>query len=122
MEKIQIIAIIVSLLFLLYISKLILKRKLREEYAIIWILSTCILILFSLWRDGLQVFADLLGVIEAPNLVFTGAIFAILIYLLHLSVTVSKLQRQNKTLAQKLAIKEVKEERKEEEKEKQHRI
>ena len=122
MEKIQIIAIIVSLLFLLYISKLILKRKLREEYAIIWILSTCILILFSLWRDGLQVFADLLGVIEAPNLVFTGAIFAILIYLLHLSVTVSKVQRQNKTLAQKLAIKEVKEERKEEEKEKQHRI
>ena len=115
MEKIQIIAIIVSLLFLLYISKLILKRKLREEYAIIWILSTCILILFSLWRNGLQVFADLLGVIEAPNLVFTGAIFAILIYLLHLSVTVSKLQRQNKTLAQKLSIKEVKEETKEEE-------
>ena len=114
MEKIQIIAIIVSLLFLLYISKLILKRKLREEYAIIWILSTSILILFSFWRNGLQVFAELLGVIEAPNLVFTGAIFAILIYLLHLSVTVSKLQKQNKTLAQKLAMKEVKEEKKEE--------
>ena len=75
-----------------------------EEYAIIWILSTFILILFSFWRNGLQIFAKLLGVVEAPNLVFTGAIFAILIYLLHLSITVSKLQQQNKTLAQKMAM------------------
>jgi predicted ATP-grasp superfamily ATP-dependent carboligase len=36
--------------------------------------------------------------------VFTGAIFAILIYLLHLSVVVSKLQEQNKTLAQEMAL------------------
>lgn len=104
MEKIQIIAIVTSLLFLAYIIRLILKGKLREEYSIVWIVCTAILIVFSFWRDGLVVMADLLGVYEAPNLVFTACIFAILIYLLHLSVVVSKLHAQNKQLAQDIAL------------------
>jgi hypothetical protein len=104
MDKIQIIAIATSLLFLLYIGWLIVKGRLREEYAIIWILCTIILIVFSFWREGLQVMADLFGVAAPPNLVFTGAIFAVLIYLLHLSVTVSRLQEQNKKLAQDVTL------------------
>ncbi|MBL7888948.1 MAG: DUF2304 domain-containing protein [Bacteroidia bacterium] len=104
MAKIQIIAIATSLLFLLYIVRLIIKGKLREEYSIVWIVCTVVLILFSFWRDGLEIMANLLGVYEAPNLIFTGAIFAIFIYLLHLSVVVSKLQSQNKQLAQDIAM------------------
>jgi len=104
MAKIQIIAIAVSLLFLLYIVRLIVKGKLREEYSIIWIACTIVLIVFSFWRDGLEVMAHLVGVYEAPNLVFTGAIFAVFIYLLHLSVVVSKLHSQNKQLAQEIAL------------------
>lgn len=104
MAKIQIIAIATSLLFLLYIIRLIIKGKLREEYSIVWIVCTVVLILFSFWRNGLEIMANLLGVYEAPNLIFTGAIFAIFIYLLHLSVVVSKLQSQNKKLAQDIAM------------------
>lgn len=104
MAKIQIIAIAVSLLFLLYIVRLIIKGKLREEYSIVWIVCTVVLILFSFWRNGLEVMAQLLGVYEAPNLVFTGAIFSIFIYLLHLSVVVSKLHSENKQLAQDIAL------------------
>ncbi len=104
MEKIQMIAIIVSLGFLGYIARLIYKGKLREEYAFIWIICTVLLITFAFWREGLVVMAKLFGVIEAPNLVFTGAIFMILVYLLHLSVTVSRLQESNKKLAQDIAL------------------
>ena len=104
MDKIQIIAIIISLAFLAYISYLIVKGKLREEYSIIWIVCTAILLLFSFWRKGLDFFAELLGVIAPPNIVFSAAIFAILIYLLHISVVVSKLQHQNKILAQEIAL------------------
>jgi hypothetical protein len=109
MEKIQIISIAVSSVFLFYIAWLIIKGRLREEFSISWIACTIILVVFSFWRNGLEVFADLLGVKDAPNLVFTGAIFAILIYLLHLSVAVSKLQNQNKELAQELALRKQKE-------------
>lgn len=104
MERIQIISIGASLLFLIYIGWLIIKGKLREEYAIVWIISTAVLILFSFWREGLDLVSELLGIQSPPNMVFTGAIFALLIYLLHLSVTVSKLQEQNKILAQEIAL------------------
>jgi len=104
MAKIQIIAIAASLLFLLYIVRLIVKGKLREEYSIVWIICTIVLIVFSFWRNGLEVMAKVVGVYEAPNLIFTGAIFAIFIYLLHLSVVASKLHNQNKQLAQDIAM------------------
>jgi hypothetical protein len=112
MVRIQIIAIAASALFLLYIARLIIKGKLREEYSIVWIVCTIVLILFSFWRNGLEIIAHTLGVFEAPNLVFTGAIFAIFIYLLHLSVVVSKLHAQNKQLAQDIALMKEKMEKK----------
>ncbi|MGZ4078230.1 MAG: DUF2304 domain-containing protein, partial [Bacteroidia bacterium] len=104
MFRIQAIAIVTSILFLLYIVRLIVKGKLREEYSIVWIICTVVLILFSFWRDGLAVVSDIVGVYSPPNLVFIAAIFAVFIYLLHLSVVVSKLQSQNKQLAQDIAL------------------
>lgn len=104
MAKIQIITIIINLLFIAYISRLIIKGKLREEYAIIWCICTFVLVVFSFWRDGLTVMSKLFGVFEPPNLVFMGFIFIILIYLLHLSVVNSKLQRNLTKLSQELAL------------------
>lgn len=104
MARIQIITITVSLLFLLYIARLIIKGKLREEYSIVWLTCTLILLIFSFWRNGLAVMSKLFGVFEPPNLVFTACIFAILVYLLHLSVVASNLHDQNKRIAQEVAL------------------
>jgi hypothetical protein len=104
MFRIQAIAIVTSILFLLYIVRLIIKGKLREEYSIVWIICTGVLILFSFWRVGLDVVSELVGVYSPPNMVFIAAIFAIFIYLLHLSVVISKLQSQNKQMAQHIAL------------------
>ncbi|RXK85305.1 DUF2304 domain-containing protein [Filimonas effusa] len=104
MVRIQLITIAINLLFLFYISYLIVKGKLREEYAIVWLVCTALLTLFSFWRDGLEVMARLFGVYEAPNLVFTVMIFIILIYLLHLSIVNSKLQKNMTRLTQEIAL------------------
>lgn len=113
MERIQILAITVSVLFLAYIFYLVVKGKLREEYSIVWIICTVVLVAFAFWRNGLEYFADLVGVKDAPNLVFTGAIFAMLIYLLHLSIVVSRLQKENKTLSQEIGLMKEKEKERE---------
>ena len=101
---IQIISILISFGFLGYISRLIIKGKLREEYSFVWVFGTAVLIIFSFWRNGLEVMATIFGVLSAPNLVFMASIFVILVYLLHLSVVVSKLQTDNKDLAQRIAL------------------
>src|SRR3569833_722208 len=104
MLRIQVITIIANILFILYISRLIIKGKLREEYAIVWIICTVFLMVFSFWTDGLELLRKATGVVVAANLVFTGFIFAILIYLLHLSVVASKLYNDNKKQAQEIAL------------------
>ncbi len=104
MARIQIITIVINFFFILSIAYLIVKGKLREEYAIVWLICTVVLGIFSIWRNGLEVMSRLFGVYEAPNLVFTGFIFIILIYLLHLSIVNSKLQKNMTKLAQEIAL------------------
>jgi hypothetical protein len=104
MDRIQLVTILTTILFLVYIARLIVKGRLREEYSIVWVICAILLLLFSFWRNGLEVMARMLGVFQAPNLIFTGAIFAILIYLLHLSVVASKLHKQNKEIVQEIAL------------------
>lgn len=104
MARIQIITIVINFFFILYIAYLIVKGKLREEYAIVWLVCTIFLAIFSIWRNGLEVISRLFGVYEAPNLVFTAFIFVILIYLLHLSIVNSKLQKNLTRLAQEIAL------------------
>lgn len=101
---IQIISLLGALLFLLFIFRLIVRGQLREEYSILWIICTVILIIFSVWRHGLEQIALALGVYYPPSLVFLAAIFAILIFLVHLSVVVSRLQNQIKVLTQEIAF------------------
>lgn len=102
--RIQIIAIATALVFMFFIFRLIAKGKLREEYSFIWIICTALLLLFSIWRNGLDVIAKLLGIFYAPSLIFLAAIFAIVIFLVHLSVVNSKQHQQIKELTQDMAL------------------
>lgn len=102
--RIQIIAIVVSILIILFIVSLIRKRKLREEYSIMWIIGSLVLIVFSIWRDLLDTIASVVGVFYAPAiLLLVGIFFGILIFL-HLTVVISKQTEQNKTLVQEIAL------------------
>ena len=102
--RLQIIAIVTALIFMFFIFRLIAKGKLREEYSFIWIVCTALLLLFAVWRDGLDVIAKLLGIYYAPSLIFLGAIFAIVVFLVHLSVVNSKQHKQIKDLAQEMTL------------------
>lgn len=104
MPLIQIIAIIINFFFLLHTSRLIIKGKLREEYAIIWWILAGVLLLFSVWTNVLEFFVHLLGVVVPANLIFSVLIFIILIYLLHLSRVNSQLQKSVTNLTQEIAI------------------
>jgi hypothetical protein len=102
--RLQIIAIITALVFMFFIFRLIAKGKLREEYSFIWIVCTALLLLFSIWRNGLDVIAGLLGIYYAPSIIFLAAIFAIVIFLVHLSVVNSRQHKQIKDLTQEMAL------------------
>ncbi len=101
----SIVAGIASLLLLAVIFELIRSRRLRERYALLWLLTGVVLLALSLWRGGLNTIAGWAGVTGYPPAVLfaVGSLF-ILAVLLHYSTVISKLSDQNTILAQRLAL------------------
>ena len=102
--RIQVLAILGSLIIAAFIFELIRKRKLIERYSLLWFGSVLILIILSLWRDLLERAAALMGVYYAPSALFIVAIFCGTILFVHFTIVISKLTEQNKTLAQELGL------------------
>lgn len=102
--RIQILAIVAGLFFILIILRAIMKGKLRTEYSFVWILMGLILMVFSVWPKSLEILAYYFGVYYAPSLIFIFFFFMIFIFLIHLSVVNSKQQEQIKKLAQEIAL------------------
>jgi hypothetical protein len=103
--KVSLAATLVSLLLVAFVFELIRSRRLRERYALLWLLTGCVLVVLSAWRGGLNTIAGWLGVRGYPPAVLfaVGLLFVILV-LLHYSTVVSRLSDQNVILAQRLAL------------------
>ena len=102
--RVSVVAALASLALLLVVFELIRSRRLRERYALLWLLTAVVMIVLSLWRSGLDTIADVVGINYAPAALFAlGALF-ILVVLLHYSTVISKLADQNTILAQRLAL------------------
>jgi len=94
----------VALFILVLILELVRKRRLREEYSWLWILTGSGLLLAALWFDGLVFLTGLIGTGSTSSTVFfIGLIFVILLCL-QFSVRLSRMTEQVKTLAQRLAL------------------
>ena len=102
---ISIAAAIASLVLLAVIFELIRRHRLRERYALLWLLAGVVLLVLSLWRGSVNTIAGWAGVRGYPPAVlFAVAVLFILVVLLHYSTVVSKLADQNTILAQRLAL------------------
>jgi hypothetical protein len=103
--KVSIVAGIASVLLILVVLELIRTRRLRERYALLWLLTGVILLALSVWRSGPNTIAGWFGISTTPVAVLfaVGALFVLLV-LLHYSTVISKLHDQNTVLAQRLAL------------------
>jgi hypothetical protein len=103
--KVTIIASFVAAVILGIVFELIRRRRLRERYALIWVVTGVVLLVLALWRRGLNTVAGWMGVKTYPPSVFFAAILLfVLVLLLHFSIVLSRLSDQNTTLAQRLAL------------------
>ena len=102
---ISIAAIVIAIVLLLAVFELIRSRRLRERYALLWLVTGLVLVALSAWRGGLNTIAGWLGVRSYPPAVLfaVGLLFVILV-LLHYSTVISRLGDQNTILAQRLAL------------------
>jgi hypothetical protein len=80
------------------------KDKLREEYAIVWILLNIVLVIFAIWRDALERVSVFLGIYYPPSFLFLCGFGTVIIFLIHLSIVNSKQHRQIRDISQEIAL------------------
>ena len=104
MSPIQAVAILGSFGLLVLILDLVRKRRLAEEYCLLWILVGAAFLAISLFRSLIERIAGLLGIFYPPSAIFLIAIFFIMWLLLRFSLIVSDLSERNRVLAQEIAL------------------
>ena len=103
--RVSVVGAIASILLILVVLELVRGRRLKERYALLWLATGAVLLVLSLWRDGLNTIAGWLGVSTYPPAVlFAVATLFILLVLLHYSTVISKLTDENVDLAQRIAL------------------
>ena len=103
--RVSIVGAIASVLLILVVLELVRGRRLKERYALLWLATGVVLLVLSIWRDGLNTIAGWAGVTSYPPAVlFAVATLFILLVLLHYSTVISKLTDENVDLAQRIAL------------------
>lgn len=101
---IQLLSVLFSLVFLSVTVYVVRRRELHFGYAVLWLVLSVVVLLLSLRVSAWNRVAHLLGVDYAPALIFLAAILFVMVYLFQLTITVTRLSKENVLLAQEIAM------------------
>jgi hypothetical protein len=104
LERVQIISILASTVFLAFIAQLIRRQLIKEAYGILWLFFGCLFLFFSIWKKGLDYFAAIFGIYYPPAFLFLLLIAAIIFILVQFSMVISAQNDKIRTLSQELAL------------------
>jgi hypothetical protein len=103
-NPVQLIAVVVSAALVAVVVDLVRRRKLTEEYSLIWLLCGVALLVLSLWKNVLDVSARWIGIYYPPAVLLLVLIFFGFIASLYFSVVISGQRRQIERLIEEVAI------------------
>ena len=103
-NRIQILAIAGSLGIFLFVVELIRKKRIKEEYSLLWLFFVFIFVLLSIWRRGLDEFSELIGVAYPPAALFLLLLMAFFMILIQFSIIISKQSESIKKMAQEIGL------------------
>jgi len=103
----QIVALLVGFGMFFLIIELVRRRKLREEYSWLWLMTVAVILVFALWFDFLKWVTYLIGAVAPSSTIFMFAFLFLIFISLHFSVVISRLTDRNRELAQQFALLEL---------------
>jgi len=104
LSKTQIIAAAGAVLLALLVLELVRRRRLSEDYSLLWIVSTVLIAVFGFSTPLLRWLTDLLGIMYESSLVFAAGLAFGTVMLLFLSVRLSRLARHLDAATRELAL------------------
>ncbi|MBN1968610.1 MAG: DUF2304 domain-containing protein [Candidatus Delongbacteria bacterium] len=103
-DKIQYFAIAGSLMLLLFIIELVRRKKIKEEYSLLWLSFSVLFLTMSIWRKSIDILAIKMGIAYAPAAFLLVLVMAIFLILIQFSIIISKQSDQIKVMAQEIGL------------------
>ena len=101
----QAIVFLITLVIFALVMTLVLKRKITEQFAILWVAISFLLLFASSFgfRYLFQI-ARIFGIPYPPSALFLIAIFGLTLLVIELFVWISKLNERSRVLSQQVAL------------------
>lgn len=104
MSRTQLFAIVSGVLLLILVLEMVRRRRLREEYSWLWLLTAIGYLFVAIWPGLAEWVSGAIGAARpASAFAFLGLLFLFLIAI-QFSVQISRLSEHNKDLAQHIAV------------------
>ncbi len=104
MTRVVLLSVGISSALFLYIVEMVRRRRLREEYSILWLFGAFVILVLSVKQDWLNRISLAAGIAYPPSFLFLIGILFIMLILIHFSIAISKLHQMNKKMAQEIAL------------------
>jgi hypothetical protein len=102
--KLTILTGVTALVLVGFIFELVRRRRLREKYAVLWIVVGVVVLALGLFPQVINSVSHLFGVADGVSLVLFCAVLFLLAVCLHLSWEVSRLEDETRVLAEEMAL------------------
>ncbi|HVI95734.1 MAG TPA: DUF2304 domain-containing protein [Anaeromyxobacter sp.] len=97
-------AIFTSVATLLLVLELVRRRRLKEEYSWLWIVTSAGMLLLSGWYGLIEWVSRAIGAVTVTTTLFLFGLLFLLAISVHYSIVLSRLTQQVRRLTQELAI------------------
>jgi len=102
--KQQLFALVVSLLVFVFTIEMVRRKKLREEYSVLWLCTSLIMFVLVIKYDWLVTLTRCIGAGLPTSTLFFGSIIFLILLSVQFSIKISKLTDQVKNLVQDNAL------------------
>ncbi len=104
LSRIQLISALAAVGLALYVLELVRRRRLSEEYSVLWVVATVVVAILGISTPLLRAITRALGILYEGSTVFLFGLAFATAMLLHLSVRLSRLGQENHALTRELAL------------------
>jgi len=94
----------IGVLLLIFVIRSVRSKRLKEEYALLWIFMSVVLVVAPLLIDLIDTVSFAIGIDYPPALLIVVTLLCFVLIFFQMSVTISRFSEQIRKLSQELAL------------------
>ncbi len=100
----QMVAGVTALALAAYVLNMVRRRRLSEEYSVLWLVATVGVTVLAFWSGLLHTITRLFGALYDTSTIFFFGFVFVFVGLLHHSMKLTRLENENRELTRALAL------------------